>query len=490
VAFQALRHGAPGGRGSFWWLIAVLAAAELACTLEAGMMAVALASAYRSSGDVVHAGWLITAFELGAAASAAVCGRLGDLFGRKRLMLIMLGSAVLGSTLSALGRDFNLIIAGRALQGASMAVLPLCIGIVREVAPARDVSLGVSVLGGVYGIGAGAGMLLSGLICDVGPWQNIFIVNGASALLALLLVAAFIPAAPGRRPSGPLDLLGGMLFAPAVAALLLSLTLARRESFPTPGALALLVFGLATLGFWVRHELVTPNPLINVRLLANRQIAATNACIFLFAAGPANFINVLLPMMQQPTWTGAGLGASATSSALVKLPSNFTGGLAAITAGFAGRKVGLRAVVLGACLVVFATWTLLAVKHDSLLIIGVVTAALQGPAMIVLNANAPALVLDAAPEARSSEAVGVSQVIRMIGRAIGFQVITLVLATSTIGDDTIGGVFPDDAAYTLSFAYMAVLGLMAAAAAGLIPHRLPAIKPTARAHDLQSTPNR
>src|SRR5690606_29382715 len=97
--------------------------------------------------------------------------RLGDLFGRRRVLLIMLGVAVIGSLISAFSANLTLITFGRVLQGASMAVLPLAFGILRENCPEKQLNVGVGILGGTFSIGVGLGAILGGYIVDNAPWQ-------------------------------------------------------------------------------------------------------------------------------------------------------------------------------------------------------------------------------------------------------------------------------------------------------------------------------
>src|SRR5205814_2976814 len=146
----------------FWLVILPLVLAELTCALESNMLYSALSSFYKIFNDPAGVGWLITAFLLMSAAAAAVCGRLGDLFGRSRVLIIMLGIALTGSVMSALAPSLGWIVAGRTLQGASMAILPLCFGVVRENLPPQRVAFAVGVLGGTYTVGCAIGYVLGG----------------------------------------------------------------------------------------------------------------------------------------------------------------------------------------------------------------------------------------------------------------------------------------------------------------------------------------
>jgi len=300
------------------FIIAALIAAELTCSLESNMISVALSQLYRQYGDPVKVGWVMTSFLLAAAGTAAIGGRLGDIYGRRRVLMVMLGIALAGSTVSALSTRLEWIIVGRTLQGASMAILPLCFGLVREHWPAHRVAFGVGLLGATYALGSGFGVTLGGVIVDRSNWQNIFVASASLAALAFVAIWVAVPRSRKAPRRGSLDVLGGLLFVPAVAMLLLGLTRLRNWHEPATGLL--IAGGAALLSIWVRHELRHPDPLIDVRMLRNRQVALANLMITLTAFGPLMENIVMFPLMQQPAWTLVGLGASATLAGMVKIP--------------------------------------------------------------------------------------------------------------------------------------------------------------------------
>jgi MFS family permease len=433
------------------------------------MIFVAMSKLHAQYGNPVKVGWLITAFALTAAASAAICGRLGDIYGRSRVLVCILAVALGGSVLSASTDDLTLIIVGRALQGASMAILPLCFGLLRENAPTERIPFGVGILGGTYVGTSGAAGLLGGVLVDMGTWQSIFVVSAASAGLAIALVVLFLPASPRRQQYGSVDLVGGLIFVPAIASILLAFSQANMSGW-TWLSVSLLGLGGGALILWARYELAHQNPLINVRLLANRQILLTNICIFFAAVGPQLSPLVILPLLQQPTWTGVGLGVTATLAALLKLPGNVSAGVASVTGGFVAGRWGAQRVVLTGTLLSLTGWLLIYFIHDSVLSITLIFTIIMAPGMAMVSSCAPALIIDAVPEDRTSEATGLSQVIRNLGTTIGSQVVAITLASATLkGAEEAAGAFPTEGAYQLTFIVISCFAAASAVAISCVP---------------------
>ncbi len=459
-------------RIGFGLLLTILVAAELTCSLESTMIYVALASLYQEYGDPAHVGWVITAFLLTAAGTAAVCGRLGDIYGRSRMLVITLGVAAAGSALSAVASSLTMIIAGRVLQGASMAILPLCYGLLREHAAKDQIAFGVGILGATYSIGVAMGAVIGGVIVETLHWQGIFVVSGVLAGFTLLLVILVLPSSPVRRHEGPFDVPGALLLVPGVALLLLSIERVSKDGLGSGTALSMLGTGIFLIAVWIWHELRHPNPLIQVRLLYSREILFANLGMFLFALGPLLQVIVLMPLLQQPTWSGVGLGVSAITAGLFKTPSNITASLVTVAAGYFARRIGLRQIVLIAILTCTVSWTIAIFYHQSVWMIVAFLTVLMAPAASVAFAFIPNLVLEAAPEDRVCEATGLTQVIRSIGMAIGAQLLALQLSTGMVSNPNGNGQqLPSDAAYTLAMIYIALFSLLSFFAILYVPKR-------------------
>jgi MFS family permease len=163
--------------------------------------------------------WILTASLLSAAVAAVVCGRLGDLYGRREVLLAVLPLAALGSLISALSTTLSGLIAGGFLRGAAGAILPLCLSLVKERQAAPRIPMSVSLIIMAAAVSAGLGMAVGGIIIDKFGWRGIFWLSSSCAMLSAILVAVFIPRVPLVVDRKELKLWSGLLFAPGLAEL-------------------------------------------------------------------------------------------------------------------------------------------------------------------------------------------------------------------------------------------------------------------------------
>ncbi|SDC48068.1 Major Facilitator Superfamily protein [Variovorax sp. CF079] len=447
-----------------WLLIlAVLVFAEVNSSFEVGMMYGALATLMREFGDPVGVGWLITAFLLVGAVSAGLSSRLGDLYGRRRLLILTLVFAMAGSLIGAFATSLPWLIAGRAVQGMSAALLPLTIGLVREHLPKERVPVGIGWVAAMASFTAGAGILLGGWLVDHAGWRWIFWFSVGQTALSIVAVAWLLPPSVQRAVVGGLDLLGGVLFAPGVALLLWAVTRMKGSGPADPVTLGLIAAGLLAIAVWVRHEWRHPQPMIDVRRFAERQTGLAMGLMALFGLGTAQLMLVILLLAQQPAWTGIGLGLTATLAALIKLPASLAGLFGAPWSGHVAARHGARRAALIGSAVICAGWVAVLLHHDAVWLL-VAVAFLITLGGSILYAAIPNLIVEVAPTDRTSEINGMSHVVRTVGTAIGTQFATLLLASSTVADATRGsGTHPSPGAYLLTFAFV-----IACAGAGVL----------------------
>ncbi len=450
-------------------LIFALMLAEITCSLESSMIFVALSPLYAIYGDPISVGWLVTAFTLSAGASAAIGGRLGDLYGRRRMLIIMLAIGFVGSLMSAVSDNLTIVIAGRVLQGATMAILPLCFGLLREHLASRQLAFGVSLLGATYSITVGLGTMIGGLIIDHFSWHAIFIASAATAAAALVATLVFVPPSPPDPNRKQLDVVGGILFAPAVAAIFLGLTEGARNGWFGLAGLSILV-GLILLAVWIRHELRHPNPLIELRLLGTREVAMANLAILFMAIGPMMSSAAILPLLQQPLWAGVGFALTATAAGAIKLGGSVSSSLSILAAGGLAKWINVRTILLCGALLNLVAWSALTMFIDDLWIVTALLIFLVMPGSGIIFALIPHVIINAVPPERTSEATGICQVVRSLGVAVGAQTVAMCLSTSLVSQ---GGTarFPTEDAYILLYGVIATCSALAVLMLLFLPTR-------------------
>ena len=452
-------------------VLAALVLAEVVGAVEATMIFAALRTFNAEFGNPVMVGWIVTAFLLAAAASASLCSRLGDMFGRRRMLLGVLAVAGAGSLVSAFATGVVGVIAGRAIQGVSGAVLPLCFGLVRESLPPARVPFGIGVISAAAFVSAGAAIFIGGVLVDHLTWHSIFHVGAATALVAWLAVWFGVPRSPRAPSSEPVDVLGAVLLVPAITGLLVVLSQSRHWGWADGRTWGLMIASLATLALWLRHELRTPSPLIDVRLLGHRQLALANIGVALLALGPLQHGLVMSQLLQQPSWTGAGLGLSATTAGLLLAPPMALAMLVGPGCGALAARRGARVPALWASAILLVGWAGIALQHASVAFVAAMTV-LQGIGMAAAYAVVPMLIVEVAPSERTSETTGVSAVLRYIFNAVGSQVVAVMLAHATVSDPAHGpGNYPAASAFELALVVIAGLCVVSLMVTACLPVR-------------------
>jgi MFS family permease len=325
-------------------------------------------------------------------------------------------------------------------------------------------------IGSAAAIGGGIGTMLGGLIVDHLTWHWIFYSSSAMSALAFVLILC-LPSFKPAPSSGKLDVLGGLLFVGGIGSLLGGLSFGQSWGWFSASTLGLVFCGFLILVFWWRYELRLANPLLDVRLLVNRQVALANVAFFLLAAGAMNSMQILMVLLQQPTWTLIGLGISATLAGLLKFPSSLISAAAGTWGGMIATRHGGRAALLVATVIVMAAWGALAINHGSVTIV-ILMMLLAACGMVISYGAVANLVVEATPAARTSEATGLLQVSKSTGMVIGSQVLALLMASSTISDAALGpGRFPDALAYDRAILFVMAVSAIAILAAWLLPRR-------------------
>lgn len=456
-------------RSSYLAIITALFIAEIAATFESAMLYAALPTLIREFGDPITAGWLVTMHMLIGAAAGVLVGRMGDIQGRKSMTLLMLAIATVGSIMSAVTSNFGVVLAGRALQGLSVAVIPLSIGILRESLPPERVPVAVGLMTTGSGVGVAIGLVLGGAIVDNLNWHWLFVVSAILLAIAWVAVKFWVPGRPGTPPKAQIDWVEGLLPAPGIMAMLYGVSQSKAYGWDDPHVWATILIGALVLVYWARRSLKATEPFVDLRLLASRNVALANLLTVLLGLGTMQLVLVFSTFTQSPTWTMAGLGLSATVAGLAKLPSNVLSFFAGPLSGFLTSRFGNRITVISGCLLSAVGWIVAMGLPSTLMeVIGLLCVISFGTT--ILNAAIYNILVGAVPENRTGEAIGTIAVTRGMAAAIGAQVIAVLLATDTLTAAN-GAQLPSPTGFRLTMAWIGGLTIAGTAIALLLRSR-------------------
>ena len=468
------------GQRQFLVMVSALMATDFIGSLEVSMIFGVLPTVNRIHGDPGTVGWLITGFVLVQAVAAVIGGRLGDIFGRRRMLEVVLLISVAGSLLSAVSHDLIWIIIGRCLQGVSGAILPLSFAIIRNAVSQRLASLGAGLVLGAYAISGGLGFIVGGYFADIGHWNWIFYVSSILPSAAILFNRLALPNDSGAPDAArSIDYVGAVGIAAAVAAIMIGITLSRNFGWLSVVTLGLIGGGLAGAALWAWYELRHASPLVDLRRMKNRRFLFTILSFFLIGCGGQQMALITLSIMQQPVWTGIGLGLSGALAGVAKLPSNVAGVFAGPVGGRIAQLWGGRITGVCGALILTAAWVTLYFLHANLaLVIGCAAASTVG--LTILYVATPAVIMETVPAAETGQSTGFAYLVRALGMGVGAQIVSLLLGSSQLKAPSGGGVYSAPAAFQLAIGFVAVTSAIALVLAIAVPRqRLDAAEPAA-----------
>jgi MFS family permease len=424
--------------------------------------------------------WLLTAYLLAGAVGTAILGRLGDMYGKERLLLITLTILAAGTLLAAVSSSLGLIIFARFIQGASGGIFPLAFGIVRDEFPRERVAGSIGLLSAILGVGAGAGIVLSGVIVEHLDYHWLFWIPLVATVAAALAAWKFIPESPVRVP-GRINWLAGALMTVGISTVLLAISQTTTWGWGSARTLGLIALGTIVSIAWVAVEVRSRTPLIDMTMMRIRGVWTTNLAAFLLGAGMyASFI-VLPRIAQLPKSTGFGLGASVVVSGLYLLPSTIGMTILGLQAGRISRRFGSRAALLTGTAFTTGSFALLTVAHRHPIDL-LIAAGLLGVGVGLAFAALGNLIIQAVPREQTGVASGMNTVMRTLGGALGGQLsATFIAAHTAHGHPTVTG-------FTETFLMATGFLLVCLLAGALVPRRA-AARPTSGAQRAELPPN-
>jgi EmrB/QacA subfamily drug resistance transporter len=466
-------HSPPSTSNRRWPALAVVLSGAFVVYLDIFVVNVAIPSLRRDLGaSEAQAQWVLAAYQLAYAVALVTGGRLGDLFGRRRVFVLGAGGFTVASALCGAAPSAEALIAARVVQGLAGALLfPQVLSVIQVTFSVRERPRAFAVMGAVISVASVAGQLVGGALIALDPagleWRAVFLVNLPIGVAAVVAALRLVPESRGEQ-TRRLD--GGGVALATVALLLLLVPLMEGRDAGWPAwvwvSLALVVPAAAAFAAWeTRVARGGGAPLLDLALLRETAFRRGLSLVLLFYPGLNAFFLMLAFYLQD------GMGRSALQAGLVYAPLAVTLFAGSLVAPRLVRRFGPRALALGS--------TIAAAGYGAL-VVAVATSGSQLPTVPLVVALAVigwgqglfltplfATVLQAVPSASAGAASGALSTMQQVGGAVGVAGLG-ALFFALLGDAPGGG-----ADYASAFATAACVNVAIALGSALLALRLP-----------------
>lgn len=306
-------------------VIVLLSAVVAMVMFTEGMLAPALPSIQNDFGiSGVLNSWILTIPLLVAAIISPVVGKCGDLYGKKRLIILSIAVYAVGVVASGWAPNIWVLVVYRAMQGVGLGVLPLGYALIREQFPQEKVPVAIGTIAAMFGAGTFLGVFIGSWISEHFGWRMTYHV--AAPVAFFLLLAAVLVIVPSPRLRGAaIDVPGVVTLTLCLLAGVIALTLGGQEGVTSPDVFACAALAVAFAALFVRAERRAPDPMVDLAMMGKRPVVLAMTIGFLVAMLTFMVIETLPYLVESPT----GLGLSHFAVGLVMMP----GALADMTSG-------------------------------------------------------------------------------------------------------------------------------------------------------------
>jgi MFS family permease len=406
--------------------------------------------------------WILTAYLIAGAVMTPIAGKLSDIYGRKKILLIIMVIYAIGVSMAGFASDIYFMIFARAIQGIGMSMFPIAFGMIRDQFPREKISIGQGVITSMFASGAVIGLTVGGIIVQDYGWQNTFFTIIPIAIALLLIIWRFIHVIDSRdedqsqkrsrilegdnisktssrddnatfsKASNQIDIKGAIALAITIASFLLVLTLLETSGSNIEAAsgnnnhssnvnssaqvLAFLIIGIVSFLFFVIIERREKYPLVDFKFMLNKSILPANLIIMLIGFSIFMVFQTIPILVRNPE--PIGFGEDAISAGRVQLPFAIVLLIFGPTSGFIVSKLGsLKPIIFGTFITTAGFIGLLMFHSTELLVsanLGILSTGLSLSSVGAMN-----VIILSTPRQFSGISLGMSSLMRIVGASIG-----------------------------------------------------------------------
>jgi len=472
--------------GSAWKVLAVLSSIATLVMYAETMLIPAIPDLIREFHvSYSMASWILTAYLIPGAVMTPIAGKLSDIYGKKKILLIIMAIYIAGIAIAGFSSSIYMLFAARATQGIGMAMFVIAFGIVRDQFPREKISIGQGVISSMFASGAVIGLVAGGIIINNYGWHATFLSTIPIAIALFIVIWRFNydrkrelseqprqQTLPTAAVSKGIDIKGAVTLATFVTSFLIALTLLETSTGQSFGLMAIFAaIGVLGLGLFVLVERREKVPLVNFKLMSNRAILPANLIIMVVGFSMFMVFQTIPVLVRNPV--PLGFGGDAATAGYVQLPFAIVLLIFGPTSGFIVHKMGsIKPIIIGTS-VTTAGFFLLLAFHNSWVAVAAGLAVLS-TGLSLTNVGALNVIMLATPPQFTGISLGMNTLLRIVGASIGPALagVYMQIYQSTI---IVGGKpssYPSLQAFSIIFLTAAILSAVSIALSLYLKRRL------------------
>jgi MFS family permease len=406
--------------------------------------------------------WILTTYLIAGAIMTPITGKLSDIYGRKKVLLIIMVVYVLGVSLGGLVTNIYEMLVVRIIQGIGMSMFPIAFGIIRDVFPRSKLAIGQGIISSMFATGAVVGLVAGGHLIQNFGWKATFFSIIPIAIALLVIIARFIHVEEPHLQTmnkkigesennsrNKIDIQGAVALTVSVSTFLMALTMVESgdnsDSFMMIG---LLVIGIVSLILFAIIEKRSSSPLVSMKIMANKIILPANIMIMIVGLSMFMVFQTIPVLVRSPLPLGFGEDPLMTSN--VQLPFALVLLIFGPTSGFIVSKLGsTKPIILGSIISAIG-FTSLYLYHSTEFLVSA-NLVILSTGLSLTNVGAMNVILLTTPRQDMGVSLGMSTLIRIIGASVGPAMAGMYMQTHKTSLPGIVGIFPNSDSYNLIF---------------------------------------
>jgi MFS family permease len=403
--------------------------------------------------------WILTSYLIAGAIMTPITGKLSDIYGRKKMLLIVMGIYAVGVSLGGFVTDIYQMLAIRIIQGVGMSMFPIAFAIIRELFPRSKIAIGQGVITSMFAAGAVIGLVAGGHLIQNFGWNATFFSIIPAVIALLVVIARFIRvdeshllenAKQGKNnPKNKIDVQGAITLTVTISAFLMALTMVENGD----GANSFYVIGLVVIGiiYMILFAIIekrSSSPLVSMKVLTNKIILPSNIMIMIVGLSMFMVFQTIPVLVRSPSPLGFGEDPLMTSN--VQLPFAIVLLIFGPTSGFIISKLGSTKPIIVGSIISTIGFADLYLNHSTELLVSV-NLAILSTGLSLTNVGAMNVIMLSTPKQDIGVSLGMSTLIRIVGASIGPAMAAMYMQTHAASLPGIAGTFPTADSYNLIF---------------------------------------